>query len=425
MNKAAFSRGTMLGMVLIGALAFVGMLYWLGNNGGPANNGGGHAGGRGLNGFAGLAALLDADGLEVRRARSKAGLTGEGLLILTPPANAKGSEINEIVLEHRTAGPTMVIAPKWLAAPIANNPKAKRGWTKIVGTAAPEWPGFRDDVRVGFDKRPARGWQGGGAKGRLPQDKQVLSGEGTGLVPLVTSGDGRVLAAFDEGKGDYPALDAFAGLARKAQNVADENDEQIYPLILVFEPDLLDNWGLADQATGIMAQKLLLAAAGGRDKPVTFDLTLNGLGAARNLLTLAFEPPFLAGTLCLIMAMAAIGWRAFNRFGPAWQPGREIALGKTMLVRNSAGMVRRAGRLHLIARPYADAARERLVLVLGLPRGRASDETDAAIDQAQSRRGIAGTQFSQLSSRLGAAKRPTDVVRMAADLQKIEKELTQ
>jgi hypothetical protein len=425
MKQAAFSRGTMLGMVLIGALTFVGMLFWLGNNGGPANNGGGHAGGRGLNGFAGLAAMLDADGLEVRRARSKAGLKGEGLLILTPPANAKGSEIEEIVSAHRTAGPTMVIAPKWAAAQIARNPNAKRGWTKIVGTAAPEWPGFRDDVSVGFGKRPARGWQGGGAKGRLPRDKQVLSGEGTGLVPLVTSGDGRVLAAFDEGKGDYPALHAFAGVSRKAQNAANENDAQIYPLILVFEPDLLDNWGLADQATGMIARKLVLAAAGGPDEPVTFDLTLNGLGAARNLLTLAFEPPFLAATLCLIMAMAAIGWRAFNRFGPAWQPEREIALGKTMLVRNSAGMVRRAGRLHLIARPYADAARERLMLVLGLPRGRASGETDAAIDQAQARRGIAGAQFSQFSSRLSAAKRTDDVVRMAADLQRIEKELTQ
>ena len=425
MNKAAFSRGTMVGMVLIGALAFVAMLYWLGNNSGPANNGGGHAGGRGLNGFAGLAAMLDADGLEVRRARSKAGLTGEGLLILTPPSNAKGREIDEIVSEHRAAGPTMVIAPKWEAVPIARNPTAKRGWTKIVGTAAPEWPGFRDDVQVGFDKSPARGWQGGGTKGRLPQDKQVLSGEGAGLVPLVTSGDGRVLAAFDEGSGDYPALDAFAGVVRKTQDADEETDEQIYPLIFVFEPDLLDNWGLADQATGLMARKLVLAAAGGRDVPVTFDLTLNGLGAARNLLTLAFEPPFLAATICLIMAMAAIGWRAFNRFGPAWQQGREIALGKTMLVRNSAGLIRRAGRLHLIARPYADAARERLVLVLGLPRGRAMAETDAAIDQAQARRGIAGAPFSQLSAKLCAAKRPGDIVRMAADLQNIERELTQ
>jgi hypothetical protein len=424
MNQAAFSRGTALGMVLIGALAFVGLLYWLGNSGGPANNGGGHAGGRGLNGYAGLAAMLSADGLDVRRARGKAGLTGPGLLILTPPANAKGSEIEEIVAAHRTAGPTMVIAPKWQAIVTANNPKAKRGWTKIVGTAAPEWPGFRDDISVSFGKGPARGWLGGGARGRLPQDKQVLSGQGAGLVPLVTSGDGRVLAAFDEGRGDYPVLDAFAGVAPRAA-MNDDEEQQVYPLIFVFEPDLLDNWGLADRATGLMARRLVLAAAGGRDAPVTFDLTLNGLGAARNLLTLAFEPPFVAATACLLMAMLAIGWRGFNRFGPAYQQSREIALGKTMLVRNSAGLVRRAKRLHLIAQPYAEAARERLVAALGLPRGRPSDETDAAIDLAQTRRGIAGMPFSQAATQLSTARRAHEVVRRAAELQHIEKELMQ
>ncbi len=423
MNGAAFSRGTALGMVLIGALAFVGLLYWLGNSGGPANNGGGHAGGRGLNGFAALAAMLEADGFEVRRARGKDGLTRAGLLILTPPANAKGSEIEAIVAAHRTAGPTMVIAPKWEAIAVRRNPKAKRGWTKIVGTAAPEWPGFRDDIRVDIGKVPARGWQGGGARGRLPRTDQVLSGEGAGLVPLVTSGDGRVLAAFDEGHGDYPALDAFADVPRRAKLSSDADAPQVYPLVFVFEPDLLDNWGLADRATGLMAHRLVLAAAGGRDEQVTFDLTLNGLGAARNLLTLAFEPPFVAATACLLMAMLAIGWRGFNRFGPAWQQGREIALGKTMLVRNSAGLVRRAGRLHLIAQPYAEAARERLVAALGLPRGRPMDETDRAIDHAQTRRGIAGAPFSQAAARLSAARRAHEVVRTAADVQHIEKEL--
>jgi len=423
MNQGAFSRGTALGMVLIGALAFVGLLYWLGNSGGPANNGGGHAGGRGLNGYAALAAMLSADGREVRRARSKAGLTSPGLLILTPPANAKGSDIEEIVAPRRAFGPTMVIAPKWEAILTANNPKAKRGWTKIVGIAAPEWPGFRDDISVDFGKGAAHGWQGGGASGRLPQDRQVLSGQGAGLVPLVTSGDGRVLAAYDEGKGDTSALDAFAGVPRRAKLGDEEDEQRIYPLIFVFEPDLLDNWGLADRTTGLMARRLVLAAADGRDAPVTFDLTLNGLGAARNLLTLAFEPPFVAATACLLMAMLAIGWRGFIRFGPAWQQRREIALGKTMLVRNSAGLVRRAGRLHLIARPYAEAARERLAATLGLPRGRPMEETDRAIDLAQARRGIAGMPFSQAAARLSAARRAHDAVRGAADVQHIEKEL--
>ena len=55
-----FGKGASLGIVLIGALAFIAVLYWLGTGGGATNNGGGHAAGRGLNGYAGLAAMIAA-----------------------------------------------------------------------------------------------------------------------------------------------------------------------------------------------------------------------------------------------------------------------------------------------------------------------------------------------------------------------------
>jgi hypothetical protein len=98
MNPPTFARGTTLGIVLIGALAFAAVLYWLGTGSGPTNNGGGHAGGRGLNGYAALAAMLEADGVTVHRARSKAALKDDGLLILTPPAEAKGEDIAAMAL---------------------------------------------------------------------------------------------------------------------------------------------------------------------------------------------------------------------------------------------------------------------------------------------------------------------------------------
>ena len=58
--------------VLIGALAFVGLLWFLGNNcGGSGNNGGAHVGGHGLNGYAGIAQMLEAEGLDVVRQRNR------------------------------------------------------------------------------------------------------------------------------------------------------------------------------------------------------------------------------------------------------------------------------------------------------------------------------------------------------------------
>lgn len=435
MNPPAFTRGTTLGIVLIGALAFAVLLYWLGTGGGQTNNGGGHAGGRGLNGYAALAALLEADGVTVNRARSKAGLKEPGLLILTPPADAKGDDIAEIVNARRLIGPTLVVTPKWLAVPEKANPAMKRGWTRIVGTQPPSWEHFHDDLSVNFAKRRAQGWRGtgqyGDRLGPLPQAKDVQAGQGPGLESLIETPDARILAGYLTADGSNGALERWIGVDSPAvpdDNEDDEKSLESYPVVLVFEPDLLDNWGLANRETALMARNLVRAAAGGRPVMVTFDLTLNGLGASRNLLTLAFEPPFLAATLCLAMAMFAAGWRSFSRFGPPRQQGREIPLGKTVLVRNTAGLIRRAGRVRLIGGPYADGSRERLVLALGLPRGRPAAETEDAIDRLQARQesagATAGPRYSDIAARLRAARRSADVLRHAAALQHLEKDLT-
>jgi hypothetical protein len=433
MNQPTFARGTTLGIVLVGALAFAVVLYWLGTGGGATNNGGGHAGGRGLNGYAGLAAMLQADGVKVNRARSKDALKGAGLVILTPPADAKGDDIAAIINDRRYIGPTMVIAPKWRAYPEKNNPKMRRGWTRLVGTESPDWKNYHDDLSVSFSKTPAGGWRGTGAfaerRGALPDDRQVQSGEGPSLESLIETSGGRTLAGYVVADGNNSVLDRWIGIvSRDGGNdgeIDDSNEDRAFPVVLVFEPDLLNNWGLATRETGLMARRLVFAASG-VDHPATatFDLTLNGLGASRNLLTLAFEPPFLAATLCFAMALFAAGWRSFNRFGPARQTQREIPLGKTVLVRNTAGLIRRAGRMRLVAGPYADASRERLVLALGLPRGRPVEETEAAIDRMQERQDTSGSRYSELAAQLRAARSSADVVQRAVALQHVEKDLT-
>jgi hypothetical protein len=425
-----FGRSTTLGIVLIGALAFISVLYWLGTGGGATNNGGGHAAGRGLNGYAGLAAMLVADGVTVTRARAKDALKRPDLLVLTPPADAKGSDIAAIVNERRFIGPTLIVAPKWVAFPDFGNPASKRGWVQINGVQPPDWKGYHDDVAVGFIQGAARGWTGTGAfaalHGPLPDDRKVQAGEGPGLESLIETPDGRILAGYLMADGTSEALARWIDAPPRSapQDGSGSADAESFPVVLVFEPDLLDNWGLANKDTALMARRLVYAASGGSRPPaITFDLTLNGLGASRNLLTLAFEPPFLAATMCFFMALFAAGWRSFNRFGPPRVAQREIPLGKTVLVRNTAGLIRRARRLRLVAAPYADAARERMVHAFGLPRGRQPAETDAAIDRLQSRLSATGPRWSELATRLASARRPADVVQRAAALQRLEKDL--
>ena len=115
---------------------------------------------------------------------------------------------------------------------------------------------------------------------------------------------------------------------------ADGNGDALQPIIVVFEPDLLDNYGMAGAANALLADRLVHAATDGA-RVVNFDLTLNGFARTPNLLTLAFTPPFLAATLCLLLAALAVGWRAFLRFGPPRTATRAIAFGKRALVANA------------------------------------------------------------------------------------------
>ena len=411
-------------MLLTGALAFVALLWFLGNNtGGSGNNGGAHVGGHGLNGYAGLAKMLENQGFDVVRQRNRREIeTQPGLLILTPPADAKGKEIAKIVEARRYVGPTMVVAPKWFATP-SKAQKAKRGWVDVLSTQTPNWPGFADNVSVQIGKNVDSGiggWRVGERRGKLPEDRMVESGSGKLLVPIVNAANGRILAAWLQDEGYYPELNALAGI----DSGYGGEDEDLYPVVLVFEPDLLDNWGLADKATAMLARDLVLATADDNAQPIAFDMTFNGFGASRNLLTLAFQPPFLAATICLLLTALAVAWRALHRFGPTLQHGPEIAHGKAALVANAAGLIRRAGRVHLVAAPYADAARERLALALGLPRGQSAEATERLIDAAQDRRDLSGPRFSAAAAHLRAARKPHDLTRRAAVIQQIEKDLT-
>ena len=430
-STAAFSRQSALWLVLLGGVLFVALLWMIGNGlaAGSTNNGGGHAGGRGLNGFAAWSEYLKRRGLDVQHARTTAGLRRPGLLVLTPPADIDGAEIDAIVAARREIGPTMVIAPKWNAAVAPRGDSdARSGWVRLAGTRGPQWPGFLDDVTVEMGPAVTRGqgaqWLARRIEGRFPEPKVTTWGEGDDLVPLVLSPDGqRIYAAFLS-DGSYPALAAQAPAGWPLRG--DGERQELYPLILVFDPDLLDNYGLAQSGNAKLGEALVRAAMPGGSLgggPVTFDLTLNGLGYSPNLLTLAFTPPFLAATLCLLLAIAAAGWRAFFRFGPPIAGERPISFGKRALVINTAGLVRRAGRLHLLGAPYADAARRRLAAALGVSRRADAAAQTLAIDRAAAMAGAGDQGFSRIAARLAEARSARDLLKAAQELHALERTL--
>jgi hypothetical protein len=424
-TRSPFSPRAVLARLAVGGVAFLVLLYALGAGwtGGRDRNGGAHAAANGLNGFAGLVKLLEASGEDVQLSRGEARLDDTGRLVLTPPTSADGKTLSEIVEARRYIGPTLLILPKWMAVPAdaVRQLDAPRGWVVLGGPFAPPWlheiEGFGEaKLEVAERKR----WAGMGLTGALPEPRQVLALDSPDVLPLVTDETGDVLAGYLDDGGAYPVLDKAGGFP--ARDLRDEDlDTERWALVIVAEPDLLNNYGMADAARAELAMKIVHAAKEGQDLPVVFDLTLAGLGGSRNLLTLAFAPPFLAATLCLILAALVIAWRAFRRFGPPAAEAPALAMGKRQLAGNAAALVERAKRWHLLGPPYAALVAARLAVTLGIREAEPAAR-EAAIARVLAARGIE-PDYAARAQALRRGRHPAELLRAAGALWTIERTL--
>ena len=430
-RASPFSARTVLGLLVVGGGAFLLFLYAIGAgwDGRDGRDGGAHAAANGLNGFEGLVKLLEARGHEVALSRSEARLEEEVLLVLTPPVFSDGTEVAEMIEARRYVGPTLVILPKWLAGTVpedAVEQEVPNGWVSLGGAFPPQWVSEiagLEESEVEVVER--KGWEGMGLAGALPAPDSAAALEAaslatedwTSLLPLVTDENGDVLAGYLNDDGIYPLLDEAAGYS-----AGDEPDEDLWPVVIIVEPDLVNNYGLADQDRAQLAVAIVEATIEDYDLPVVFDLTLPGLGRSANLMTLAFQPPFLAATLCLLLAGIVIAWRALRRFGPPVAEAPALAMGKRQLARNGGSLVERAKRLHLLGPPYAALIAGRIAVALGL---RESDPQarEAAIARVLAARGLPA-DFPDRAEALRRARRPHDLLRAAGALRTIERTLT-
>lgn len=417
-GNAAFSRGGAFALILGGFALFLALVWLIGSGEGIGgdNNGEAHAASKGLNGYAGLVRLAEASGYDVTRSRSPADLETDGLLVLTPPFDTDPAELGRLLAKREDIGPTLVILPKWSALrPPPNVPsevreRFKPGWVILDNAYAAAWTaelrapyGFTHGVEL-LDKGGRTRWSGLGLSGSLPTTSVGHASDKALHETLVSDAAGRVLAMRVVGK------------------EGTDFHENAHWTVFLAEPDLANNYGLADRQRAAAIMALLDAAAYDGDiERVTFDLTLNGFGASENLLTLAFRPPFLAATLCLLLALLFIGWRFFKRFGgAAAESGPAIAFGKAQLIANGAGLILRARRFHLLGAPYAALSARRLAERLGLA------QPDAAtIDAALARRLPLEEPFSRRAARLEAAGRPADILGAAQALADLDTRLSQ
>ncbi len=425
-----FSAGAVVALLLVGGGAFLLFLYAIGAGWtGDRMRATAHANSNALDGFSALVDLLERRGhtVHVERAASP-GDDFEALLVLTPAADTDPAELQSMIEARQFVGPTIVILPKWQSASLPPDAPddTPDDWVELLpANAAPTLFDQTDVIEaLTWAQGHTTGWRGLGLAGDLPNEnfvQAITEDPGKALIPLISDGEGDLLAGYLNRGGFHPALANAAGIGFDP-NIKDQQDGDIYPLIVVAEPDLLNNYGMADETRAMAAVALVEVAMEDADMPVVFDMTMQGLGHSDNLLTLAFRPPFLAATLCLLAAMLVIGWRAFRRFGPPLAEEPAMAHGKTQLARNGAALVERTRRWHLLGTPYAAMIAARIAAALQI-READPQAREAAIDTAMATRGLEAQRFSARAAALRNARRPAEIVRAAHALRLIERTL--
>jgi hypothetical protein len=406
---AGFSVRVALALVIVGVISFAAFLVLsaFASDLRSPEQGGTHAQSKSAIGFAGLVELLRSEGYVVRASRDPLDRIGEeqGLFVLTP---GLGEEPPRNVLTQEHGPDRLLVLPKWRAA----QDETHTGWVKRAGLALPyvverslggiEGAGIAQDkgeadlvLNDGPDAEYAMGRIEAGRIRRL----QTISGGG--IEAILVDGKGRTvlgrlnLAADKERFGPY--------------------------LWILADPDLLNTQGVASPVTAAAAMRLMHALAPG-DVPIAFDMTLHGLGRSRNLLKLMLVPPFLPAVLCLTFAAVLMGVHAAAGGGVKRRAGRELALGKSGLVENSALLIQLARRELGMGKRYAAVTRVVAVASAGVPAGLSEAKQTAMLD-AVARASKATDSFTALATETAAASTPAAQLRAVQRLYHWRQEL--
>ena len=399
-GRDSFNTRTIILIIVAGIITFLGFLVLsaIAPQMDGRNNGGAHAMSVGGNGYAALTELTERSGLGGDVIRATEDISYNSLLIITPDERSKIDDIEAMITAHNGKGKVLIVPGKWAVQPFPQ----RRGWVQklfasIDTRAVPE--GFLG-LSIDWEKREsATPLAVTDNSDTEPFDLTIpttsFSMESDKLETIIRHpGGGALLGYVDMSPGVYILSDA----------------------------DLLNNQAMGDAKKAESAVRFLASIVNYDGlSAVEYDVTLNGLGKDdRSLLRMAFTPPFLAITLCLIAAALFAGWQSLVRFGPAWRSLRAVALGKTALVTNAAELMRQAGKEHHGAGVYARNMRDAVATRLSAP----PHLKDAALNSWLDRRAPRGTpSITELMRRMERADTGQDMLDGARALTRWRKDI--
>jgi len=139
-----------------------------------------------------------------------------------------------------------------------------------------------------------------------------------------------------------------------------------YTLIIVSDPDLIANHGLAEgDNAAIFAQ--LMDMVGGRT--ILWDETIHGFEISENVWRSAFEPPLLAITIAATLTLCILLLATTYRFGGAIRVPPVIEEGKRSLVETASTLMLAGDHNRELMRRYLANGLRRATRQLNAPRG--------------------------------------------------------
>jgi hypothetical protein len=398
-NQPVFSSRSVAWMLGVGVVAFLALvaLATFQPELRDGQDGGKHALSRSAVGFHGLTRLLKDTGVPVVVSRGAIPRVDgpPGLVIQTPEV---GTDMTKPRTDDRRRA-RLVVLDKWFATPDPRRP----GWVLKGRLRPPEGP-----AQLGVE----RARDGKSKVGRVHR----RAGSSRPVVTATANGRRYTLDPIDR-------LQTLDGLGGEAVVRDEEGRTVLWRLadntFVLTDPDLLNNQGLKSARNATYAYGLIDQLRGGG--PVIFDVTLNGFSRSRSLLRLALAPPFLGAVLCALAAALLMGFHAAVRFGPVPAPERALALGKRVLVDNSALLIRLARREHRMGGRYAALIRRATIKGLALGRETDAAAADAALDRLT---GAGEPAFSALVAEAEQARTEDQLMRAARALHRRKLEMT-
>jgi hypothetical protein len=403
-RQSAFSLQVMLGLVVVGIVSFAAfiVLSAFADDLRSPKESGEHAQSKSAVGFAGLVQLLQQDGRTVRMTRgpiSQGGQINE-LAVMTPPLDGVVSW--EKIYD--APSDVLIILPKWRTSPDPDNPQ----WVRLNGLA----PASRIEETLE----------------QIDESVKVVRFAGVKNVPLeigdrpgssLQSGPIESLQVI-ESDSILPIMLDVEGRAVLGRVDLSEEEDVGYNIFILAEPDLLNTQGIASLTTARVGMRVFEIVA--PDKAgVAFDMTMHGLERSRNFLRLMFVPPFLPAILCLAFAAGLMAVNAVAG-NVKMKQGREIALGKTMLVENSALLVSLAGRDRHMGKRYVAMTRQLAATAAGAPHASTEKQQTAMLDAvALNMKNEAS--FSQMARDATEASTPSALLRATNRLYRWRQEI--